>query len=151
MAFSLLPSQDILVILFILSTTYARDSQIFSSAHVAFMGSLSSAYQELIIFLFLSSHSHLHRDTASVRSASSVRFSHVQLFATPCTTAHQASLSITDSLNLLKLMSIELVMPSNHLILCHLYCSVAKLCPTLCNPMDCSMPGFPVLLLEETH
>ena len=42
----------------------------------------------------------------------------VQLFATPWTTAHQASLSITNSQILLKLMSIESVMPSNHLILC---------------------------------
>ena len=40
-------------------------------------------------------------------------------FATPWTTACQASLSITNSRNLLKLMSIELVMPSNHIILCH--------------------------------
>ena len=38
---------------------------------------------------------------------------------TPWTAAHQASLSITKSLSLLKFMSIELVMPSNHLILCH--------------------------------
>ena len=45
--------------------------------------------------------------------------SHVQLFATPRTAAHQASLSITNSWSSLKLMSIELVMPSNHLILCH--------------------------------
>ena len=45
--------------------------------------------------------------------------SHVQLFATPWTAARQASLSITNSWSLLKLMSIELVMPSNHLILCH--------------------------------
>ena len=43
--------------------------------------------------------------------------SRVQLFATPWTAAHQASLSITNSWSLLKLMSIELVMPSNHLIL----------------------------------
>jgi len=43
--------------------------------------------------------------------------SHVRLFATLWTTARQASLSITDSRSLLKLMSIELVMPSNHLIL----------------------------------
>ena len=46
--------------------------------------------------------------------------SHVQLFATPWTAAHQASLSITNSRSLLKLMSIMLVMPSNHLILCRL-------------------------------
>ena len=42
----------------------------------------------------------------------------VQLFVTPWTAAQQASLSITNSWSLLKLMSIELVMPSNHLILC---------------------------------
>ena len=46
-------------------------------------------------------------------------FSHVWLFATPWTVAHQASLSITNSQSLLKLMSIESVMPSNHLILYH--------------------------------
>ena len=45
--------------------------------------------------------------------------SHVQLFVTPQTSACQASLSFTISWNFLKLMSIELVMPSNHLILCH--------------------------------
>ena len=45
--------------------------------------------------------------------------SHVWLFVTPWTAAHQASLSITNSQSLLKLMSIELVMPSNHLIFCH--------------------------------
>ena len=45
--------------------------------------------------------------------------SHVQLFATPWTAALQASLSITNSRSLLKLMSIESVMPSNHLIFCH--------------------------------
>ena len=44
--------------------------------------------------------------------------SHVQLFATPWTAAYQASLSITRSQSLLKLMSIESVMPSNHLIFC---------------------------------
>jgi len=43
----------------------------------------------------------------------------VQLFASPWTAACQASLSITSSQSLLKLMSIESVMPSNHLILCH--------------------------------
>ena len=44
--------------------------------------------------------------------------SRVQLFVTPWTAAHQASLSITNSQSLLKLMSFELVKPSNHLILC---------------------------------
>ena len=44
--------------------------------------------------------------------------SHVRLFVTPWTAARQASLSITNSRSLLKLMSIELVMPSSHFILC---------------------------------
>ena len=44
--------------------------------------------------------------------------SHVRLFVTPWTIARQSSLSITNTWSLLKLMSIELVMPSNHLILC---------------------------------
>ena len=51
---------------------------------------------------------------------SSVRLlSRVQLIVTPWTAARQASLSITNSRSLLKLKSIESVMPSNHLILCH--------------------------------
>ena len=45
--------------------------------------------------------------------------SHVQLFVTPRTSAHQAPLSFTISQSSLKFMSIESVMPSNHLILCH--------------------------------
>ena len=45
--------------------------------------------------------------------------SHVRLFVTPWTAARQASLSITNSQTLLTLMSINLVMPSNHLNLCH--------------------------------
>ena len=44
---------------------------------------------------------------------------HVRLFVTSWTAAHQASLSITYSQSLLKLMSVKSVMPSNHLILCH--------------------------------
>ena len=51
--------------------------------------------------------------------------SHVQLFAIPWTATYQASLSFTISQSLLKLMPIELVMPSNHLILC---------CPLLLLP-----------------
>ena len=49
----------------------------------------------------------------------SVQFSHIWLLVTPWTAACQASLSITNSWSLSKLMSIESVMPSNHLILCH--------------------------------
>ena len=54
-------------------------------------------------------------DLSSISSVQSL--SNVRLFVTPWTAAHQASLSITNSQSLLKLMSIELVMPSNHLIL----------------------------------
>ena len=55
-----------------------------------------------------------------VHLVSSVQsFSHVQLFVIPWTAAGQASLSITNSQSLSKLMSIESVMPSNHLILCY--------------------------------
>ena len=112
--------------------------------------------------------------------------SHVRLFATPWTAAHQASLSFTISRSLLKFMSVESEMPFNHCILCrplklalHIrwpkywsfnfsigpsneyselisfridwfavlevqFSSVTQLCPTLCDPMDCSMTGFPV-------
>ena len=45
--------------------------------------------------------------------------SHIQLFATPWTAARQVSLSIANSWSSLRLMSIESVVPSNHLILCH--------------------------------
>ena len=56
----------------------------------------------------------------SIYTFSSVQsLSHVQLFATPWTATCQASLSITNSWSLLKLMSIESVIKSNHLILCH--------------------------------
>ena len=62
-----------------------------------------------------------HCPGQSKYSVSSVQFSHchVRLFATPWTAACQASLSITNSRSLPKLMSIESVMPSNHLILCY--------------------------------
>ena len=55
---------------------------------------------------------------SSIQFSSVQSLSRVQLFATPWTAAHQASLSITNSRSLPKLMSVELVMPSNHPILC---------------------------------
>ena len=64
------------------------------------------------------SHWSCRRSPSSVTS-SVQSLSHVRLFVTPWTAAHQVSLSITNSRSLLKLMSIESVMPSNHLILCH--------------------------------
>ena len=64
----------------------------------------------MLIRLFLSSHIQF----SSVQSLSCV-----QLFSTPWIAAHQASLSITNSWSSLRVMSIESVMPSSHLILCH--------------------------------
>ena len=58
-------------------------------------------------------------DAQSDQFSSLQSLSHVQLFVTPWTAAGQASLSITNFQSLLKFMSIESVMPSNHLILCH--------------------------------
>ena len=55
----------------------------------------------------------------------------VQLFVTPWTAAHQASLSITNSRGLLKLMSIELVMPSSSLILCHSFFLLPSIFPSI--------------------
>ena len=55
----------------------------------------------------------------SCNSQSVQSLSRVRLFATPRTAARKASLSITNSWSLLKLMSIELVMPNNHLSLCY--------------------------------
>ena len=57
--------------------------------------------------------------------------SSVQLFATPWTAAHQASLSITNSWGLVKLMSIESVIPSNHLIICHPLLLLPSLLPSI--------------------
>ena len=57
--------------------------------------------------------------------------SHVRLFVTPWTTASQASLSITNYQNLPKPMSIESVMPSNHLILCHPLLLLPSIFPTI--------------------
>ena len=57
--------------------------------------------------------------------------SHVQLFATPWTAAFQASLSIINSWSLRKLMFIESVMPSNHLILCHTVLLLPSIFPSI--------------------
>ena len=58
-------------------------------------------------------------DWGTIQLSSVPSLSHVQLFVTSWTTACQATLSITNSRSLLKLMSIESVLPSNNLILCH--------------------------------
>ena len=63
--------------------------------------------------------------------SSSVQFSHVRLFVIPWIATHHASLSITNSRSLLKLMSIESVMPSNHLILCRLLLLLPSIFPSI--------------------
>ena len=82
-------------------------------------GSSSGAAQNRLIKF-------LHRHINSVQS-----LSRVWLFATPWTAACQASLSITNSRSLPKLMSIELVMPSNHLILCHPFLLPPSIFPSI--------------------
>ena len=72
-----------------------------------------------------------------VEQLSSVQFSRVRLFVTSWTAAHQASLSITIPQSLLKVMSVELVMPSNHFVLC---------CPHLLLPS--SFPSIRVFSNE---
>ena len=73
----------------------------------------------------------------AVQQSGSARYSsvqlliRVQLFATPWTAACQASMSITNSQSLLKLMSIELVMPSNHLILCRPLLLLSSIFPSI--------------------
>ena len=79
--------------------------------------SLSFSVDESIVFFFL-------------RKTIAQLLSHVWLFATPWTTARRASLSFTTSLCLLKLKSIESVMPSNHLIFC---CPLFLLPSVFCN------------------
>ena len=74
-----------------------------------------------------------HVRLVSVQFSSVQSLSRVQLFVTPWTAARQASLSITNSQTLLKFMSIELVMPSSHLILC---------CPLLLPPTPPSIRVF---------
>ena len=74
-----------------------------------------------VIFLYCHLEIHLlHSQRSKLNKTSSVQsLSHVRLFETPWTAACQASLSIANFQSLLKLMSIESVIPSNDLILCH--------------------------------
>ena len=76
-----------------------------------------------------------------VQFSSVQSLSHVQLFVAPWTAARQASLSITSSQSLLRLMSIESVMPSNHLILCY---------PLLLLP-SIGIPSLPWLAAAWTY
>ena len=78
-------------------------------------------------------------------------FSHVWLFATPWIVGPQPSLSITNSWSLLKLMSIELVMPSNHLILCRPLLFLPSIFPSSSESVLCiRWPKYKTLLFESS-
>jgi len=83
---------------------------------------------------------HVHEGSTFMTFSSVESLSCVQLFVTSQTAAHQASLSITNSWSLLRLMSIELVMPSNHLI---------PLSSPLCDPMDYTVHGILQAIILE--
>ena len=72
-----------------------------------------------------------HCSKAGITISSVQSLSHVQLFATPWTATPQASLCITNSRSLLKLMPIESVMPSNHLMLCHPFLFPPSIFPSI--------------------
>ena len=80
---------------------------------------------KVLTFLF-PNHAFISRMCVCVKS-----LSRVPLFATPWTAAQQASLSLTNCLSLLKLMSIEWVMPSNQLILCHSLLLLPSIFPSI--------------------
>ena len=106
---------------------YERQSECMSKQ----AGSYSFQYINFLFIqqlLFINSCNNVFQASPWVRNSqfSSVQpLSYVQLFVTPWTAAHQASLFITNSWGLLKLMSIASAMPSNHLIFC---------CPLLLLP-----------------
>ena len=85
--------------------------------------------------VLLTTNWHLPSTSTRIKSCVAVvivqSLSRVQLFVTPRTTAHQASLSITNSQSLLILMSGELVMSSNHLILCHPFLLLPSIFPSI--------------------
>ena len=93
--------------------------------HLSYEGSSYS----LLLSAFYYGNSQATLKEIQFRSVQSL--SHVRLFATPWTAACQASLSITDSRSLLKFKSIELVMPSNHLILSCPLLLLPSICPSI--------------------
>ena len=92
------------------SGTYNPEQALLTSIQCSYLQA-ETHYLNLNLFLALIGLTQIY-DIRSIQSLSRVR-----LFATPWTTAHQASLSITNSQSLLRLLSIESVMPSIHLIL----------------------------------
>ena len=92
----------------------------------------------------------LQRKIRNQAPISSVQLlSHVLLFVIPWTAARQASLSITNSWSLLKLMPIKLVMPSNHLILCHPFLLLPSIFPRIRVFSNESVPMNHVCVLNS--
>ena len=91
----------------------------FFAVGTRFMENSFPTDEDRALFQGDSSKLHVLCTFSSVQFSSFQSVSHVQLLATSWTAAHQASRSITNSQSLLKLKSITLVMPSNHLIFCH--------------------------------
>ena len=98
--------------LFPLHSQVSWNSEMFTEAKLCWPGR-KHGWPKIYLQNFLGNKCWIWLQFSSVQS-----LSHVWLFVTPWTTAHQASLSITNSSSLPKIMSIESVMPSNHLILC---------------------------------
>ena len=82
--------------------------------HTSLLSGGIKIWPMVLVFEGFKSESLKDRGFSSIQSLSCIR-----LFATPCTAACKASLSITNSQSLFKVMSIEFMMPSNHLNLCH--------------------------------
>ena len=100
---------------------------------VDFPGCFSFVFQKVAFHAFLppSVFSKILLSLSYFRTGLQSVLSHVWLFVTPWTVACQASLSITNSQSLLKLMSFESVMPSNHLILCHPLLLLPSILPSI--------------------
>ena len=84
-----------------------------------YFSSNSNNFQFMAMLILFVLSSFLLIIVKQIQFSSVQSFSHIQLFEIPCTVAHQTSLSITNSWSLFKFMSIESMVPSNHLILCH--------------------------------
>ena len=95
-------------------------------------GELVAAYSRSTIFHMKELQKNWsYSDISSVQFSSVQLLSHAQLFVTPWIAACQASLSITNSQSLPKLISIESVMPSSHLILCHALLLLPSVFPSI--------------------
>ena len=90
----------------------------FSLLHYQFFFLFSFILQTIFLFLFFLLYCNTRKKSVVFIFSLVQSLIHVQLFATPWIAARQASLSVTNSQSLPKLMSVELVMPSNHLSLC---------------------------------